>query len=116
MHLTLTVLPSGRYDLNPERGRKLEWKRFIPAALYALKVDMTSTPRGDGNLRVLDQILKTGSSKVDMTSTPRGDGNRDEYHSIAVHTCRVDMTSTPRGDGNLRVECDDGLYEYVESI
>ena len=63
---------SGRYDLNPERGRK---PVCTLRKLDHLIVDMTSTPRGDGNLIECREVLGSPRPEVDMTSTPRGDGN-----------------------------------------
>ena len=39
------------------------------------KVDITSSPQGDGNTNGNEELEKTDGNGVDITSSPQGDGN-----------------------------------------
>ena len=92
------------------------------------RVDITSSPQGDGNSPIINN--PTGISKsdvVDITSSPQGDGNLDFSKAFVLSTTirltlhlprkgmettslkeaaawfdalLVDITSSPQGDGN----------------
>ena len=81
----------------PARGWKLFFRNFI--IFWGNRVDITSSPQGDGN-SCLASVISNSISAVDITSSPQGDGNHLSPNNCLQRMGQVEITSSPQGDGN----------------